>query len=83
MRNDCTLVIICWQDSAQPPPSWQYLSALPRTRLVECATVGWLLKADDDMKVVCQSVGVLDNPKKRASERYHDDPRSLPCRGWH
>ena len=62
MRKDCPLVIIRWQDSAQPLPSWQYLSALPRTRPVECATVGWLLKDDDDIKVVCQSVGDLDNP---------------------
>src|SRR3990170_879833 len=63
MREDCPLVIIRWQDSAQPLPSWQYLSALPRTRPIECATVGWLLKDDDDIKVVCQSVGGLDNPK--------------------
>ena len=63
MRNDCPLVIIRWQDSAQPLPSWQYLSALPRTRPIECATVGWLLKDDDDIKVICQSVGDLDNPK--------------------
>jgi hypothetical protein len=63
MRKDCPLVIIRWQDSAQPLPSWQYLSALPRTRPIECATVRWLLKDDDDIKVICQSVGDLDNPK--------------------
>ena len=63
MRNGCPLVIIRWQDSAQPLPAWQYLSALPRTRPIECATVGWLLKDDDDVKVICQSVGDLDNPK--------------------
>ena len=63
MRKDCPLVIIRWQDSAQPLPSWQYLSALPRTRPIECATVGWLLQDDDDIKVICQSVGDLENPK--------------------
>ena len=63
MRKNCPLVIIRWQDSAQPLSSWQYLSALPRTRPIECATVGWLLKDDDDIKVICQSVGDLDNPK--------------------
>ena len=62
MRKDCPLVIIRWQDSAQPLPSWQYLSALPRTRPIECATVGWLLQDDDDIKVICQSVGDLENP---------------------
>ena len=63
MHKDCPLVIIRWQDSAQPLPSWQYLAALPKTRAIECATVGWLLKDDDDVKVICQSVGDLDNPK--------------------
>ena len=63
MPNDCPLVIIRWHDSAQPLPSWQYLSALPRTRPIECATVGWLLKDDVDIKVICQSVGDLENPK--------------------
>ena len=63
MRNDCPLVIIRWHDSAQPLPSWQYLSALALARPIECATVGRLLKDDDDVKVICQSVGDLDNPK--------------------
>ena len=63
MRKNCPLVIIRWQDSAQPVSSWQYLSALPRTRPIECATVGWLLTDDEDIKVICQSVGDLDNPK--------------------
>jgi hypothetical protein len=63
MRRDCPLVIIRWQDSAQPLPSWQYLSALPQTRAIECATVGWLLKDDDDLKVICQSVGDFGSPK--------------------
>jgi len=62
MRKNCSLVIIRWQDSGQPLPSWQYLSSLPRTWPIECATVGWLLKDDDDIKVICQSVGDLDNP---------------------
>ena len=63
MRNDCPLVIIRWHDSAQPLPSWQYLSALALARPIECATVGWLLKDDDDVKVICQSVGDFENPK--------------------
>jgi hypothetical protein len=50
-------------DSAQPLPSWQYLSALPQTRAIECATVGWLLKDDPDLKVICQSVGDLGSPE--------------------
>jgi hypothetical protein len=62
MQPHCPLVIIRWQDSAQPIPSWRHLSQLPATRAIECATVGWLLKDDADVKVLCQSVGDLDNP---------------------
>jgi hypothetical protein len=62
MQRDCPLVIVRWQDSAQPIPAWRHLSQLPRTRAIECATVGWLLKDNDDVKVLCQSVGDLDDP---------------------
>ena len=61
--QDCPLVIIRWQDSAQPISAWRHLSQLPVTRAIECATVGWLLKDDDDVKVVCQSIGDLDSPQ--------------------
>jgi len=63
MQTDCPLVIIRWQDSAQPISGWKHLSDLPRTRPIECASVGWLLKDDDDIKVICQSVGDLHNLK--------------------
>jgi hypothetical protein len=63
MQSHCPLVIIRWQDSAQPIPAWKHLSQLPATRAIECATVGWLLKDDDDVKVLCQSVGDLDSPQ--------------------
>ena len=63
MQPHCPLVIIRWQDSAQPIPAWKHLSQLPATRAIECATVGWLLKDDNDVKVLCQSVGDLDSPQ--------------------
>jgi hypothetical protein len=62
MQQNCPLVIIRWEDSAQPLPAWRHLSQLPTTRAIECATVGWLLKDGDDVKVLCQSVGDLDSP---------------------
>jgi len=62
MQDNCPLVIIRWEDSAQPLPAWRHLSQLPTTRAIECATVGWLLKDGDDVKVLCQSVGDLDTP---------------------
>lgn len=60
--QDCPLVLIRWHDSRQPCGQWRFISALPETKPVEVATVGWLLRSDDEVKVVCQSVGDLHNP---------------------
>jgi hypothetical protein len=60
MPGDCPLVIIRWEDSAQPIPRWQHLSDLSPPDVVECATVGWLLRDDDGVKVVAQSMGGIN-----------------------
>jgi hypothetical protein len=60
MQGDCPLVIIRWEDSAQPIPCWQHLSDLSPPDIVECATVGWLLRDDDAVKVVAQSIGGIN-----------------------
>ncbi len=62
--GQCPLVIIRWLDSRQPCGQWRYLSALPESKPVEVATVGWLVKDTDDVKVVCQNVGDLGAPEK-------------------
>ena len=62
--SDCPLVIIRWLDSRQPCGQWRYLSALPETRPVEVATVGWLVRETADVKVICQSIGDLQHPEK-------------------
>lgn len=62
--GQCPLVIIRWLDSRQPCGQWRYLSALPESKPVEVATVGWLVKDTDDVKVVCQNIGDLGAPEK-------------------
>jgi hypothetical protein len=64
MQQDCHLVIIRWQDSRQPCSHWRYLAALPDTKPVEVATVGWLLRDTPEVLVVCQNVGDLESPDK-------------------
>lgn len=63
MSGDCRLVIIRWQDSRQPCGQWRYLSALPEQKAVEVASVGWLIKDTDEVKVICQNVGDLGSPE--------------------
>lgn len=61
MDGECPLVIIRWQDSKQTCGKWRFLSALPEFKSVECATVGWLLKDSNDVKVISQSIGDITN----------------------
>jgi hypothetical protein len=58
--NDCPLVIVRWEDSAQPIPGWQHLSDMVPPGIVECATVGWLIRDDDKVKVVAQNIGGIN-----------------------
>jgi hypothetical protein len=60
MTNNCPLVIVRWEDSAQPIERWQHLSELVLPDIVECATVGWLIRDDDKVKVVAQSFGGIN-----------------------
>ncbi len=61
--GDCRLVIIRWQDSRQPCGQWRYLSSLPEQKPVEVASVGWLIKDTDEIKVLCQNIGDLASPE--------------------
>lgn len=57
---NCPLVIVRWEDSAQPVARWQHLAEMDMPEVVECATVGWLIRDDDKVKVVAQSMGGIN-----------------------
>jgi hypothetical protein len=63
-QNNCSLVLIRWQDSRQADGAWRYLSELDTFKPVECASVGWLIRDDTDVKVLCQTIGDADYPEK-------------------
>ena len=63
MSTACPLVIIRWQDSRQACGQWRFLKSLPDQRAVEVASVGWLLKDTDEVKVLCQNIGDLAHPE--------------------
>jgi hypothetical protein len=63
MTDNCPLVLIRWLDSRQPRSAWRFIADVGEPKAVECATVGWLLKDNTDVKVVCQSVGDLGDPE--------------------
>jgi hypothetical protein len=57
--NDCPLVMVEWEDSAQPIPTWSYLSSFTPSGTIRCASVGWLIRDDDEMKALAPNMGAL------------------------
>ena len=53
--------MIEWEDSAQPIPSWSYLSSFDAPGTVRCASVGWLIRDDEQMKALAPNMGALDD----------------------
>lgn len=54
------LVLLEWLDSRQPVSLWCRLDDFPEASATRCQSVGWLIR-DDDMKVLCQTVGDIDD----------------------
>lgn len=61
MANDCSLVLIEWEDSARPIPEWRHLSEFAQSGVVKCASVGWLLHDGEDKKVLAPNMGDMDD----------------------
>jgi hypothetical protein len=59
----CPLVMIEWEDSAQPIPSWTYLASFVPTGTIRCASVGWLIRDDDQMKAVAPNMGGINDER--------------------
>src|SRR5690348_7766180 len=59
--NVCPLVMIEWEDSAQPIPAWSYLTSFDAPGTVRCASVGWLIHDDEQMKALAPNLGALND----------------------
>lgn len=59
--GDCRLVMIEWEDSAQPISSWAYLASLDATKAVRCVSVGWLIHDGKDVKALAPNMGNLND----------------------
>lgn len=58
--TDKPLVLLTWLDSGQPTSGWQWLSTYQPVKPIKCASVGWLIQDDSDIKVLAQSFGDID-----------------------
>lgn len=66
--KDCPLVLVEWEDSAQPIAHWVYLADFKSRTAVKCASVGWLVYDGDDVKALAPNMGDLgDHESAQAS----------------
>ena len=59
--NRCQLVMIEWEDSAQPTPGWDYLTNFVKPDAVRCVSVGWLIHDGDDVKALAPNMGGVES----------------------
>lgn len=61
------LVLIEWEDSAQPVAEWRYIDDLAPAEVVQCQSVGFLVHDGDDVKMLAPNVGDLGGAHAQAS----------------
>jgi len=55
------LVLIEWDDSAQPKPNWVFLSHIETPEIVKCVSVGWLVFDGKNVKALAPNIGDYDD----------------------
>ena len=65
--NECPLVMVEWEDSRRPEPSWTLLSSLVPGNVVRCASAGWMIHDGKDMKVLAPNMGDIDDTDVQVS----------------
>ena len=74
------LVLIEWEDSARPVPSWRHLDDLPEPAIITCLSVGWLVHDDEQVKMLAPNVGDIDSEENnQASGIIRIPARSVKC----
>jgi hypothetical protein len=63
----CRLVMIDWEDSAQPSPSWEHLASFEPPSAVRCSSVGWLIHDGHDVKALAPNMGAIGNENVQVS----------------
>ena len=61
--DKCPLVRVEWLDSSQPISSWKFLSDYRDNpgRPLKCVSVGWMVRDDDDLKILVANFGGVEN----------------------
>lgn len=60
-RAPARLVLVEWLDSRRPDPTWQHLTDLDQQGICKCASVGWLIRDDETLKILAPNMGDIDD----------------------
>lgn len=74
------LVLIEWEDSAQPVSAWHYLSEMPKLEIVRCVSVGWLVGDMGGVKMLAPNIGDFDSGENAQASGYIRIPSSAVTR---
>lgn len=83
--SDYPLVLVEWEDSSQPASRWYQLDEIIDAAAAVCRTVGFLMRDDDQVKVIAHSVaahfatGIIRIPSRAVVRVVRLDPRGS-CR---
>ena len=58
----CPLVLVEWEDSAQPVPGWHPVAAYKGLEAIRCVSVGWLVCDTQDVKALAPNFADVDDP---------------------
>lgn len=61
--NACPLVMIEWEDSAQPIPNWTYLASFEPPGIILCASVGWMIRHDAELVALAPNMGAINDER--------------------
>lgn len=61
LKTGCPLVLIEWEDSAQPILGWMYLEDFSGGPAIQCVSVGWLIYDSADTKALAPNMGCLNS----------------------
>lgn len=60
----CPLVLIEWEDSAQPVAAWRWLRDYAEPDIVRCTSVGWLIHDGEQVKALAPNLGEIGKPEE-------------------
>ena len=60
--DTCPLVLIEWEDSVQPIPTWLPVAAYEHLEAIKCISVGWLICNTHEVKALAPNLADVTDP---------------------